>query len=101
MNRATGLAVVGTAYYAPDILTFGEANNVTDAGLVLAEHANALLERAALAEADLAAAEGSVTGRARIGSFQSAAHRLALPAIDPDSHGTTVELLLHIVGLVS
>src|ERR687889_1351789 len=51
----------------------GRGVRLTDAGLVLVGHAEGLLERAALAEADLAAAEGSVTGRARIGSFPAAA----------------------------
>jgi DNA-binding transcriptional LysR family regulator len=46
------------------------------------DHADALLERAALAEADLAAAAGTVSGRARIAGFQSVALRLALPAIE-------------------
>ena len=40
-----------------------------------------LLERAALAEADLAAASGTVAGRARIAAFQSVALRIALPAM--------------------
>ena len=39
---------------------------LTDPALVLVGHADALLERAALAEADLAAAAGTVAGRARI-----------------------------------
>lgn len=30
INRRSGLAVVGHAYYAPDILTFGSADNLTD-----------------------------------------------------------------------
>jgi hypothetical protein len=30
LNRRTGLAVAGHAYYAPDILTFGSADNLTD-----------------------------------------------------------------------
>ena len=45
-------------------------------------HAEALLERAALAEADLAAAAGTVAGRGRIAAFESVALRLALPAIE-------------------
>jgi hypothetical protein len=32
LNRRTGLAVAGHAYYAPDILTFGSADNLTDLG---------------------------------------------------------------------
>ena len=30
MDRDSGFAVVGEAYYAPDILTFGAANNLMD-----------------------------------------------------------------------
>jgi DNA-binding transcriptional LysR family regulator len=59
----------------------GRGVRLTDAALVLVEHADALLERAALAEADLAAAAGTVTGRGRIAGFQSVALRLALPAM--------------------
>jgi DNA-binding transcriptional LysR family regulator len=55
---------------------------LTDAALVLVEHAEALLERAAVAEADLAAAGGAVAGRARIAGFQSVTMRLAIPAIE-------------------
>jgi DNA-binding transcriptional LysR family regulator len=60
----------------------GRGVRLTDAGLVLVQHAEALLERAALAEADLAAAAGTVAGRARIAGFQSVALRIALPAIE-------------------
>ena len=76
------LAILEREAGVPLLERAGRGVRLTDPGLVLVDHANALLERAALAEADLAAAEGSVTGRARIGSFQSAAHKLALPAID-------------------
>src|SRR5215217_1881330 len=60
----------------------GRGVRLTDAALVLVEHAEALLERAELAEADLAAAAGTVAGRARIAGFRSVLVRLALPAID-------------------
>jgi DNA-binding transcriptional LysR family regulator len=60
----------------------GRGVRLTDAALVLVGHAGALLERAERAEADLAAASGRVAGRARIASFQSAALRLALPALE-------------------
>jgi DNA-binding transcriptional LysR family regulator len=59
----------------------GRGVRLTDAGLVLVDHADALLERAALAEADLAAAAGAVSGRGRIAGFQSVMLRLALPAM--------------------
>ena len=60
----------------------GRGVRLTDAALVLVGHADALLERAALAEADLAAAAATVAGRGRIAGFQSVALRLALPAMD-------------------
>src|SRR3954454_25169545 len=49
----------------------GRGVRLPDAALTLVDHADALLERAALAEADLAAAAGTVTGRARVAGFQS------------------------------
>jgi DNA-binding transcriptional LysR family regulator len=60
----------------------GRGVRLTDAALVLVEHAGALLERAALAEADLAAAGGTVAGRGRIAGFQSVTLRIALPAME-------------------
>jgi DNA-binding transcriptional LysR family regulator len=60
----------------------GRGVRLTDAALVLVEHADALLERAARAEADLAAAAGTVTGRGRIAGFQSVMLRIALPAME-------------------
>jgi len=60
----------------------GRGVRLTDAALVLLEHADALLDRAALAEADLAAAAGEVAGRGRIAGFQSVLLLLALPAIE-------------------
>jgi DNA-binding transcriptional LysR family regulator len=60
----------------------GRGVRLTDAALVLVEHAGALLERAAVAEADLAAAAATVTGRGRIAGFQSVILRLALPAME-------------------
>ena len=60
----------------------GRGVRLTDPGLVLVEHAEALLERAALAEADLAAASGTVAGRGRIAGFESVLLRLALPAVE-------------------
>src|SRR5918992_742075 len=59
----------------------GRGVRLTDAALMLVEHAEALLERAALAEADLAAAAGTVAGRGRIAAFQSVMLLIALPAI--------------------
>jgi DNA-binding transcriptional LysR family regulator len=59
----------------------GRGVRLTDAALVLVEHADALLERASLAEADLAAAAGTVMGRGRIAGFRSVLLQIALPAI--------------------
>ena len=59
----------------PLIERAGRGVRLTDTGLVLVGHADALLERVALAEADLAAAEGVVAGRARIAGFESVSLR--------------------------
>src|SRR5215210_1878990 len=74
----------------------GRGVRLTDPAFVLADHAEALLERAARAEADLAAAAGTVAGRARIAGFESVALRLALPAMESlarDAPGLRCELL--------
>src|ERR671932_750166 len=74
----------------------GRGVRLTDAALVLVGHAEALLERAALAEADLAAAAGTVAGRARVAGFESVALRLALPAMAElarDAPGLRCELV--------
>src|SRR3954467_1545574 len=55
----------------------GRGVRLTDPALVVVERADALLERAALAEADLAAAAAGVVGRGRIAGFQSVAVRVA------------------------
>src|SRR4051794_3178295 len=72
LERETGVTLLERA---------GRRVRLTDPALVLVGHAEALLEEAAAAEADLAAAVGSVTGRGRIASFQSAAVRIAIPAM--------------------
>src|SRR6187549_1888681 len=59
----------------------GRGVRLTDPALVLVGHAQALLDRAARAEADLAAAAGTVAGRARVATFQSVALELAIPAM--------------------
>jgi DNA-binding transcriptional LysR family regulator len=64
----------------------GRGVRLTDAALVLVEHAAELLDRAERAEADLAAAAGSVAGRGRIAAFQSVTLRLALPAMEALGH---------------
>jgi DNA-binding transcriptional LysR family regulator len=73
LERETGVRLLERA---------GRGVRLTDPALVLVEHADALLERAARAEADLAAAAGTVTGRGHIAGFQSVALHLALPAMD-------------------
>src|SRR4029078_8152448 len=60
----------------------GRNVRLTDPALVLVEHAHALLDRAARAEPDLAAATQEVSGRARIAAFPSVAIKLAIPAIE-------------------
>jgi DNA-binding transcriptional LysR family regulator len=65
----------------------GRSVRLTDPALVLVDHAEALLDRVALAEADLAAAAGTVAGRGRIAGFQSVALHLALPAIEALARG--------------
>src|SRR5215217_2748183 len=72
LEREAGVALLERA---------GRGVRLTDAGLVLAGHADALLERAARAEADLAAAARTVAGRGRIAGFESVALRLAIPAM--------------------
>ena len=76
------LAILEREVGVPLLERAGRGVRLTDPALVLAEHADALLERAALAEADLAAAAGTVTGRARIAGFQSVSLRLAVPAME-------------------
>src|SRR4051812_9447409 len=63
------LAVLERDAGVPLLERAGRSVRLTDAALVLVEHAAALLDRAARAEADLAAAEGTVAGRARIAAF--------------------------------
>jgi DNA-binding transcriptional LysR family regulator len=72
LEREAGLALLERA---------GRGVRLTDAALVLVGHAGALLERAEIAQAELAAASGRVAGRGRIASFQSVALRLAVPAM--------------------
>ena len=76
------LAMLEREAGVPLLARAGRGVRLTDAALVLVGHADALLERAALAEAELAAASGAVAGRARIAGFESVALRLALPAME-------------------
>src|SRR3954454_20111000 len=88
LERETGVRLLERA---------GRGVRLTDPALVLVDHAGTLLDEAARAEAGLAAAVGSVTGRARIASFQSAARRLAIPAVAALA-GTAPDLRCEIVG---
>jgi DNA-binding transcriptional LysR family regulator len=72
LERETGVRLLERA---------GRGVRLTDPALVLVSHADALLERAARAESDLAAAAGTVTGRGRIAGFESVALHIALPAM--------------------
>ena len=68
------LAVLEREAGVPLLERAGRGVRLTDAALVLVGHADALLERAALAEADLAAAAGTRRrAAARIAAFQSVA----------------------------
>src|SRR4051794_9765830 len=73
LERETGVPLLERA---------GRGVRLTDAALVLVEHADALLDRAARAEADLAAAAGAVSGRVRIAAIQSLSLRVGLPVIE-------------------
>jgi DNA-binding transcriptional LysR family regulator len=75
------LAMLEREARVPLLQRAGRGVRLTDAALVLVEHAADLLDRAAVAEADLAAVAGEVAGRARIAGFESVLLRIALPAI--------------------
>ncbi len=90
------LAVLERESGVPLLERAGRGVRLTDAALVLAGHAKALLDRAELAEAELAAAAGNVAGRGRIASFQSVAMLLAAPAMEAlarDAPGLRCELV--------
>ncbi|GAA0794238.1 LysR family transcriptional regulator [Spirilliplanes yamanashiensis] len=59
----------------------GRGVRLTDAGRLLAEHADVLLAAAEAASADLAALAGEVRGTVRAGGLQSATRRLLVPAV--------------------
>ena len=60
----------------------GRRVRLTEAGLTLARHAERLLAAAEEAEADLAAADGTVIGTVRIAAFQTATLALVPPALN-------------------
>lgn len=72
LEREAGVALLERA---------GRGVRLTDAGIVLAGHAERLLDGVRLAEAELASAAERVAGRVRVASFQSVALNLAIPAI--------------------
>jgi DNA-binding transcriptional LysR family regulator len=75
------LAVLEREAGVPLLERAGRGVRLTDAALVLVRHAGVLLERAELAQAELAGAAGTAAGKGRIASFQSAAFHLAVPAM--------------------
>src|SRR3712207_9050045 len=70
LERETGVKLLERA---------GRGVRLTDPALVLVEHAETLLDHAAKAEADLAAAAGTVSGRRRGGTLSVAAVAHAAP----------------------
>jgi DNA-binding transcriptional LysR family regulator len=90
------LAVLEREAGVPLLERAGRGVRLTDPALVLVGHAAALLERADVAQAELAAAAGSVAGRGRIASFQSVGFHLAVPAMRAlarDAPGLRCELV--------
>jgi DNA-binding transcriptional LysR family regulator len=90
------LAVLEREAGVPLLERAGRGVRLTDAALVLVEHAEDLLDRAERAEAELAAGAGAVAGRGRVATFQSGALRLALPALarlKRDAPGLRCELI--------
>src|SRR4051812_2966797 len=75
------LAVLEREAGVPLLEPAGRGVRLTDPARVLAGHAAALLDRAARAEADLAAAAGAVAGRVHVAGFHSVLVHLALPAM--------------------
>ena len=75
------LAVLEREAGVPLLERAGRGVRLTDAAIVLVRHAEVLLERAELAQAELAAATGRVAGTGRIASFQSVALYIAIPAM--------------------
>jgi DNA-binding transcriptional LysR family regulator len=73
LERDAGLALLERA---------GRGVRLTEAGRRLAAHADAILARMDVAEADLAGLSGRATGRLRVAGFQTAAGALVLPAFD-------------------
>ena len=75
------LAMLEREAGVPLVERAGRGVRLTDAALLLVEHAEALLERTARAEADRRRPRNGA-GRGRIAGFESVALRLALPAME-------------------
>lgn len=75
------LAVLEREAGVPLLERAGRNVRLTDAGRVLVAHADALLAAVDAAEADLAAAGGTVAGVVRVAAFQTAVLRLVAPAV--------------------
>jgi DNA-binding transcriptional LysR family regulator len=90
------LAVLEREAGVPLLERVGRGVRLTDPALVLVRHAHSLIDEAELAEADLAAAAGSVSGRGRIAAFQSVALLVIAPAMRAlarDAPGLRCELV--------
>ena len=91
------LAVLEREAGVPLLERAGRGVRLTDAAVVLARHAGTLLEQADRAAAELAAAAaGDPAGRIRLAAFQSAALRVAAPALRrlaDDAPGLRAELV--------
>src|SRR5947209_4286072 len=77
-----GLAALQREAGVPLTERVGRRLRLTEAGLRLVEHADALLARLEVAEAELQAAAELVAGRLRLSGVQSAALSLVPPALD-------------------
>jgi DNA-binding transcriptional LysR family regulator len=73
----------------------GRVLRLTEPGRALADHADDVLARLERAEAELAAATGTVRGHVRVSAFQTAARSLVVPIMRPLAeryHGLRIEL---------
>ena len=61
----------------------GRGVQLTEAGRRLVVHADLVIAQLEEAEADLAHTSGRVAGRVRLATFQTAAHALVIPALEP------------------
>ncbi len=89
------LSVLEKEAGTPLLQRAGRGVTLTDAGRVLADHADRLLAAADAARADLAALSGDVRGIVRAGGLQSALRYLLIPtlaALSPEHPGIRLEL---------